>query len=79
MANEHPKDKGRRLLVEFTCGRCGRIDYMPYNGNPSLNDHHNMHTVDVPAGWTNASGYVPLLCDNCSRDYRAFMGIPEEG
>ena len=77
MANDY-NIKGRRLLVEFTCGRCGKVDYTPYTGNPTCSDKINMAQVDVPAGWSDASGYVPLLCDSCSRDYRTFMGIPEE-
>lgn len=70
-------NKGRRLLVEFTCGRCGKVDYRPYMGNPACNETINTNNVEVPKGWSEASGYVPLLCDCCSRDFRMFMGIPE--
>ena len=77
MVSETIQRKGRRLLVEFTCGRCGKVDYMPYCGNPAYNVYINMCDVKVPNGWSDSSGYMPLLCDNCSRDYRQFMGLPE--
>ena len=69
--------KGRRLLVEFTCGRCGKVDFVPYMGNPACNETINMNHVEVPEGWSDASGYMPLLCDKCTTAYRAFMSIHE--
>ena len=73
MSNEGVKADGRRLLVEFTCGRCGAIEYTPYVGSPQYDEACNMRNVRVPTGWTNVSGYMPLLCSKCTREHKAFM------
>lgn len=70
---EHVAERGRRLLVEFTCGRCGAKAFEPYAGSPHYNEVNNMRSVPVPKGWRDASGSMPLLCEQCHAELDAFM------
>lgn len=78
MQHDNAKVRGRRLIIEFTCGRCGAVEHLPYTNNPACNDRANMCNVPVPHRWKEADGYMPLLCPKCVSAYNAFMGIKEE-
>ena len=74
------EEKGRRLLVEFKCQRCGKIHLQPlkeaahYSG-----DHYEyLHNLRVPKGWDDHiyTGY--LICDTCLEKFKSFMAPKEE-
>lgn len=65
---------GRRYLVEFTCGRCGKkhsepvdIQYKHTKGKMDL------HQFDIPDGWLNQGTHNPLLCDKCNVLFKNFL------
>lgn len=64
---------GRSLLVEFTCGRCGMTQLIPFIENPAAGAYANLTSHDVPEGWLPAGTYTPLLCPNCVRAFERFM------
>lgn len=64
---------GRRLLVEFTCGRCGKVALEPYEHSSQFDIKSNVRCQHVPPDWTVASGCVPMLCDKCSGELQRFL------
>lgn len=69
--------KGRRLLVEFTCGRCGAVEYTPYMDIPNYSATHNLRVTAPPEGWGGGtiSSTVPQLCPKCYKEYKDFIGM----
>ena len=78
MSKEIIQREGRRLLVEFTCGRCGAIAYSPYEHSVHSNVSDNMRHTTEPPGWKIALGYMPLMCDKCIAEHKAFMEAADE-
>lgn len=72
MANIVQSD-GRRLIIEFTCQRCGIIEYGDYIDCTNYSPSSNMRCSPVPEGWTDAVPGKPLLCKECSEQYNKFM------
>ena len=73
---EEPKAlavEGRRLLVEFTCGRCHMTQCIPYVENPACGAYANLRKHDIPNGWQHDGTYTPLFCPNCKRSFERFM------
>lgn len=64
---------GRRLLVEFTCGRCGITQRIPYVENPACSAYANLRDHEVPGGWQVADAHLPMLCPQCVNAFKRFM------
>lgn len=74
-------EKGRRLLIEFTCGRCATVQRMPYRILSDvfvsrINIRGNMRAARVPPGWREANGFMPMLCSSCATALDNFMDVP---
>lgn len=72
--------KGRRLLVEFTCSRCGAVEYAPYMDIPNYSATHNVRVAAPPEGWQSESIFkgTPQLCPKCYTAYKAFIGMEDD-
>lgn len=76
--NEYERD-GRRLMVEFTCQRCGRTQIENLEDvDKDKESYGYLHNLNKPEGWEQLHGYGPLLCPECVRAYVAFMRIAKE-
>lgn len=63
---------GRRLMVEFKCGRCGNTVNVPAaNFNGGCIDP--IEKCAPPEGWMEHSDATPLMCDECAREFERFM------
>lgn len=78
MQSEQISVNGRELLVKFTCGRCGATEYLPYRDSPAHGVSVNLRSCQVPDGWLDASGTLPLLCHRCHAELKIFMRNIEE-
>ena len=67
------KIKGRRLLVEFTCGRCGATALVPYEHSDNFSVRSNVQTNHLPQGWRTELPGLPLLCSDCKKALQEFM------
>lgn len=68
------KTRGRTLMVQFKCGRCGRTHIEPYE--KQLKDTEgNLQCYNPPKGWKDDELYTPMLCAECNEAYIAFMKI----
>lgn len=67
--------RGRRLLVEFRCGRCGRTHVEPYSVQAESTEG-NLQSFKPPSGWRNDSFDTPMLCETCHKLFREFMKNP---
>ena len=65
--------EGRKLLVEFTCGRCGTKALVTYEHSENFGVKSNVGCNPVPPGWRIALGGLPLLCDKCHDALNEFM------
>ena len=72
------KEGGRMLLVEFTCGRCGKVELVPYEHSDNYAVRSNMNSTPVPQGWRAALSGLPMLCDTCNRALERFMNDTKE-
>lgn len=64
--------RGRKVLVQFTCGRCGKTHIEPY-AKQAENAEGNLQCFRPPEGWQNDGLYTPLLCDECAREFAEFL------
>ena len=64
--------RGRRMLVEFACGRCGKVHIEPY-ATQHNDAEGNLQCYKPPAGWLNAGLYNPMLCADCNAEYKSFL------
>ena len=83
MSYAYVEEKGRRLMIEFTCGRCGVKQNMPYRLLSDvfvsrINIRGNMRAARVPPGWREANGFMPMLCSNCATALDNFMDAPRD-
>ncbi len=70
--------RGRRLLVEFTCGRCGKTHTEPYEYQ--LKDTEgNLQCYKPPKGWKDDELYTPMFCSKCADEYREFLKGKNDG
>ena len=63
---------GRRMLMEFTCGRCGKTHIAPY-ATQAKSAEGNIQCFSPPEGWLRDGLYNPMLCDKCAEAYRKFL------
>lgn len=66
--------RGRTLMVQFKCGRCGRTHLEPYEKQLETTKG-NLQCYRPPKGWKEDELYTPMLCDECTSAYTAFMNI----
>ena len=72
--------RGRTVLIEFRCGRCGETAIEPYERQQESAEG-NLQSFRPPEGWLNDNGPVPfLMCPECKRQYYRFLrNEPLEG
>jgi hypothetical protein len=70
--------RGRRLLVEFTCGRCGRTHTESYEKQYKKTEG-NLQCYSPPKGWKDDELYTPMLCTKCNEEYTEFMKGKNDG
>ena len=67
--NEYERD-GRRLMVEFTCRRCGGIRIEPLEPLVDADNYGWLSHLKLPEGWTEIYG---LFCPTCTAEFKAFL------
>ena len=63
--------KGRRVLIEFTCGRCGKTHIEPYS-QQAKSAEGNIQCFHPPKGWLDIFN-LPTLCDECAEALMIFL------
>ena len=70
--NDYEAD-GRRLMVEFTCKRCGDKALRPLKDQDTDKEAYGfLHRIKPPKGWQELL-HGPLLCRECMEAYKRFM------
>lgn len=70
--NEYAAD-GRRLMVEFTCKRCGDRALRPLKDQDTDPETYGfLNRIKPPKGWQELL-HGPLLCRECTEAYKRFM------
>lgn len=70
--NDYEAD-GRRLMVEFTCKRCGDKALRPLKDQDTDKEAYGfLHRIKPPEGWKELL-HGPLLCRECMEAYKRFM------
>ena len=65
---------GRKMMVEFSCYRCGKKAYKPLkNCLPSDCPVRFMSDLKAPAEWRDGGFYYPTFCPDCADKYDKFM------
>lgn len=70
-------ERGRRLLIEFTCGRCGATECKPFEEKIATGFKTQLRAQNVPTGWREDTGDLPLLCPKCKAALNTFMNNQE--
>lgn len=66
------RSEGRELTIKFTCSRCRKFVYLPYD-KVMNGDHYNyLHNSDLPEGWEK-EGYNRIFCAECVDAFKKFM------
>ena len=68
------KTRGRTLMVQFECGRCGKKHIEPYEKQLASTEG-NLQCYHPPEGWKDDELYTPMLCDKCAKEYKEFMAM----
>lgn len=72
------EDDGRRLMVEFTCQRCGLKKSVPLEAvDKDPESYGHLHSLKLK-GWENLHIHGPLLCPGCLQAYVGFMRNAKE-
>ena len=72
------ESEGRKLLVLFTCQRCGATKTENLEDvDKDKESYGQLRSLNLPLGWHNLLGLGPLLCPKCSREYNDFMRMKE--
>lgn len=69
--------RGKRLMVEYTCGRCGRTHLEPASNQASA-ALETLANYKPPKGWSEQSINVPMLCDKCAIELERFLNTSVE-
>ena len=64
--------RGRKVLIEFTCGRCGKTHTEPYSKQAESTEG-NLQCFKPPSDWLDDGTYNPMLCGECNKAYKEFM------
>ena len=66
------KSCGRELSVKYTCARCRKYVYLPYD-DVMKGDHYNyLHNSLLPEGWSKLDTFR-IMCDECTDKFKKFM------
>lgn len=60
------------LMVQFKCSRCGKTHIEPAELQVKRTEG-NIQCYSPPETWTNESLGCPMLCDECTAKYKAFL------
>lgn len=64
--------RGRTLMVQFKCGRCGRTHIEPYAKQLEATEG-NLQCYKPPKGWKDDELYTPMFCNKCADEYKEFV------
>lgn len=69
------QDRGRTLKIEFECGRCHctHIEDLETVCKRSGDHNERITWLNLPKGWSDRQGWLPLLCDKCNDDLNSFL------
>lgn len=67
------RSQGRELTVKFTCYRCSKFEFLPYDKVIDGECYGYLHNSKLPEGWDSV-GYGQILCPTCTNLYKLFMG-----
>lgn len=70
--NKNYEFRGRRVLMEYTCGRCGKTHVEPYENQAEATEG-NLQSFRPPDDWMDDSLTLPLLCGDCHNALKEFM------
>lgn len=72
-------DRGRALLVRFTCHRCGaqKIEELGPHNHDDPDGGGHLQYIEPPKGWDELA-FGPLLCPECLEAFTDFMGGQKE-
>lgn len=68
----HHEIRGRTLMVQFKCGRCGKTALEEFSKQADRTEG-NLQCFKPPEGWQDDGLYTPLLCPECAEQYRKFI------
>lgn len=73
-------DRGRTLMVKFTCRRCGaeRIDELAAHKDDDPESYGYLHHLKPPEGWDDLLLGGPVLCPECIKAFVKFMSNEKE-
>lgn len=72
--------RGRKIVVEFTCYRCGKTATRPLKDClPTECSVRFMSDLKPPREWRNGGFYHPTFCPECAEKYDRFMRGEEDG
>lgn len=71
---------GRRLMVEFTCRRCGKTELRTLDEcmNEVKEGYAGLHDLKPPKGWKDGGIYDHMFCPDCKKAYEQFMNPNKE-
>ena len=67
------RSSGRELTIKFTCYRCEKTEFLPYDKVMDKDSYGYLHNSDLPKDWATV-GYGTILCPDCAKAYKLFMG-----
>lgn len=74
--NEY-ESNGRKLLVQYTCLRCGKTRIEPVEKMVPRDGHYGfLHNLRHPDGW--GEFYNRLLCDTCTSQLHSFLANKDQ-
>lgn len=68
------RSDGRELMVKFTCFRCKKSESLPYDAVMNGETYGYLHNSDLPEDWEKVGYGSTILCPECSKQYKLFMG-----
>ena len=73
-------EKGRTLIVEFKCQRCGAIELEPLEEVvKNSHEHYDcLHNLRTPKDWSD-NFYGRLLCPECTQKLKEFFEMKDGG
>lgn len=60
------------MMVQFKCSRCGKVHIEPAELQARQTEG-NIQSWQPPKTWTNETLGRPMLCDECTVKYKAFL------
>ena len=72
------ESSNRRLMIEFSCRRCRRVELEPLESAVARMDDYSPFRLDdipYPAGWKDGGFFYNILCPDCAAAYERFMNM----